>query len=159
MRGSIRKRGSTYTYWLDLPPDPVTGKRRQRTKGGFRTKRECQAALNAAIMAVQTGTYVEASRRTVRSFLLDEWLPDWQPPRLRATTYANYQTQIKTHVVPGLGSVALQRLSPPSSTASTGRCWPTVAVMVTAWRRRLEEHPRDPASSAQRRSPLGLCGP
>jgi Arm DNA-binding domain/Phage integrase, N-terminal SAM-like domain len=112
MRGSIRKRGSTYTYVLDLPPDPVTGKRRQKTKGGFRTKRECQAALNEAIMAVQPGTYVEASRRTVRSFLLEEWLPDREPPKLRATTYASYQTQITTHVVPGLGSVELQRLSP-----------------------------------------------
>ena len=85
MRGSIRKRGSTYTYWLDLPPDPVTGKRRQKTKGGFLTKRECQAALNEAIMAVQTGTYVEASRRTVRSFLLDEWLPDREPPKPGST--------------------------------------------------------------------------
>ncbi len=61
MRGSIRKRGSTYTYWLDIGPDPVTGKRRQRTKGGFRTKRECQAALNDAIAAVQGGTFVEPS--------------------------------------------------------------------------------------------------
>jgi integrase len=112
MRGSIRKRGGTYTYVLDLPPDPVTGRRRQKTKGGFRTKRECQAALNEAIMTVQTGTYVEASRRTVRSFLLEEWLPDREPPKLRPTTYANYQTQITTHVVPGLGSVELQRLSP-----------------------------------------------
>jgi hypothetical protein len=112
MRGSIRKRGGTYTYILDLPPDPVTGKRRQKTKGGFRTKRECQAALNEAIMTVQTGTYVEASRRTVRSFLLEEWLPDREPPKLRPTTYVNYQTQITTHVVPGLGSVELQRLSP-----------------------------------------------
>jgi Arm DNA-binding domain len=51
MRGSVRKRGSTYSYWLDIGPDPVTGKRRQRTKGGFRTKRECQAALNEAISA------------------------------------------------------------------------------------------------------------
>ena len=63
-------------------------------------------------MAVQTGTYVQASRRTVRSFLLEEWLPDREPPKLRATTYVNYQTQITTHVVPGLGSVELQRLSP-----------------------------------------------
>jgi hypothetical protein len=112
MRGSIRKRGSAYTYILDMPADPVTGKRRQKTKGGFRTKRECQAALNEAIMAVQTGTYVESSRRTVRSFLLDEWLPDREPPKLRPTTYANYQTQIRTHVLPGLGSIELQRLSP-----------------------------------------------
>jgi integrase len=47
----------------------------------------------------------------VRSFLLDEWLPD-REPKLRATTYANYQTQIRTHVLPALGSVELQRLSP-----------------------------------------------
>ena len=112
MRGSIRKRGSTYSYCIDLPPDPVTGKRRQKMKGGFRTKRECQAALNEAVMALQTGTYVAASRRTVRSFLLDEWLPDRAPPKLRATTYANYETQIRTHVVPALGGVELQRLSP-----------------------------------------------
>jgi Arm DNA-binding domain len=63
MRGSIRKRGSTYTYWLDIGPDPVTGKRRQRTKGGFRTKRECQAALNEAISALRSGTLVQPSRR------------------------------------------------------------------------------------------------
>ena len=41
MRGSVRKRGSTWTWYLDAPPDPVTGKRRQASKGGFRTKREC----------------------------------------------------------------------------------------------------------------------
>jgi Arm DNA-binding domain len=68
MKGSIRKRGSTYTYWLDIGPDPVTGKRRQRTKGGFRTKRECQAALNEAIAALRSGTLVQPSRRTVASF-------------------------------------------------------------------------------------------
>ena len=43
MRGSVRKRGSTWTWYLDAPPDPLTGKRRQASKGGFRTKRECQA--------------------------------------------------------------------------------------------------------------------
>jgi hypothetical protein len=49
MRGSVRKRGSTWTWYLDAPPDPVTGKRRQASKGGFRTKRECQEALNETL--------------------------------------------------------------------------------------------------------------
>ena len=49
MRGSVRKRGSTWTWYLDAPPDPVTGKRRQASKGGFRTKRECQDALNETL--------------------------------------------------------------------------------------------------------------
>jgi integrase len=112
MRGSIRKRGSTYTYWLDVGPDPVTGKRRQRTKGGFRTKRECQRALNAAISAVQGGTFVEPSRRTVRSLLLDEWLPAVQMANLRPATWENYRIHVQAHIVPALGMVELQRLSP-----------------------------------------------
>jgi integrase len=112
MRGSIRRRGSTYTYWLDVGPDPVTGKRRQRTKGGFRTKRECQVALNAAIVAVQGGTFVEPSRRTVGSFLLDEWLPAVQLANLRPATWENYRIHVQAHIVPALGPVELQQLSP-----------------------------------------------
>jgi hypothetical protein len=34
MRGFVRKRGSTYTWYFDVP-DPMTGKRRQYSKGGF----------------------------------------------------------------------------------------------------------------------------
>jgi hypothetical protein len=55
--------------------DPATGKQRLRSKGGYRTKRECQAALNDALASVRTGTFVEASKRTTGSFLRDEWLP------------------------------------------------------------------------------------
>ena len=41
MRGSVRKRGSTYTWYL-FTPDPVTGQRRQHSKGGYRTKRSAR---------------------------------------------------------------------------------------------------------------------
>jgi Arm DNA-binding domain len=41
LRGSVYKRGSTWTWHVDVGVDPVTGKRRQQTKGGFKTKREC----------------------------------------------------------------------------------------------------------------------
>src|SRR6266511_2868763 len=50
MRGGTRKRGETWTWFFDAV-DPVTGKRRQRSKGGFRTKREAQAALSEALAA------------------------------------------------------------------------------------------------------------
>ena len=103
MRGSIRKRGSTYTYWLDIGPDPVTGKRRQRTKGGFRTKRECQAALNEAISALRSGTLVQPSRRTVASFLVEEWLPAVRMAGLRDSTWASYRMNVEKHLVPGPG--------------------------------------------------------
>ena len=59
MRGSVYKRGSTWTWHVDVGVDPVTGRRRQQTKGGFKTKRECQAALNDALAALRAGTFVE----------------------------------------------------------------------------------------------------
>src|SRR4029453_9771742 len=57
MRGSVRKRGSTWTWYLFVP-DPMTGERRQRSKGGFRTKRDCQEALNEALARLREGTFV-----------------------------------------------------------------------------------------------------
>jgi len=39
MKGHIYKRGKTYTYVIDLGKDPITNKRQQKTKGGFKTKK------------------------------------------------------------------------------------------------------------------------
>lgn len=87
MRGSVRKRGTTWTWYLDAPPDPVTGKRRQASKGGFRTKREAQEALNETLARLRDGTFVPPSQRTLGSFLLEEWLPAVRPPRVRPSTW------------------------------------------------------------------------
>jgi integrase len=117
MRGSVRKRGSTWTWYLDAPPDPVTGKRRQASKGGFRTKRECQDALNETLARLREGTFVPPSQRTLGSFLLEEWLPAVQPPRVRPSTWESYRMNAETHIVPALGHLALQRLTPAHLTA------------------------------------------
>jgi integrase len=111
MRGSVRKRGNTYTWYL-FTPDPVTGQRRQHTKGGYETKKECQAALNDALTALRIGTFVESSKRTVARYLLDEWLPAMQPPRVRPSTWLSYQRNLERHVIPALGEIELQRLTP-----------------------------------------------
>lgn len=110
MRGSVYKRGSTWTWHIDVGVDPVTGKRKQQTKGGFKTRRECQAALNEALTALRSGAFVEPSKRTLGSFLVDEWLPAVH--NVRPSTFSNYRTHIRTYIVPALGAVPLQRLSP-----------------------------------------------
>jgi len=110
MRGSIRKRGRTYTWYLFVP-DPATGKPRQHSKGGYRTKRECQAALNDALSTIRTGTFVEASKRTMGSFLRDEWLPAMQL-NVRPTTWATYKGLLDAYVIPTLGAIELQQLTP-----------------------------------------------
>jgi hypothetical protein len=137
MRGNVRKRGSTYSYWLDIGPDPLTGKRRQRTKGGFRTKCECQAALNEAISALRSGTLVQPSRRTVASFLVEEWLPAVRMAGLRDSTWASYRMNVEKHLVPGLGAIELQRLSPAQLNAFYRELLTKGAATGPAdWRRR-----------------------
>jgi Phage integrase, N-terminal SAM-like domain/Arm DNA-binding domain len=110
--GWTRKRGSTWTWYIEDVPDPSTGRPRQVSKGGFRTRKEARDALLEAQAALRSGTFVEPSKRTVGSYLLEEWLPDNQPPRLRPSSYANYTIYTRTHVVPRLGDIELQRLTP-----------------------------------------------
>jgi integrase len=37
--GSVLKRGNTWSYVIELPRHPATGKRRQQWKGGFTTRK------------------------------------------------------------------------------------------------------------------------
>jgi integrase len=109
MRGGTRKRGGTWTWYVDVI-DPATSKRRQLTKGGFRTKREAQAALNDAVAAVRTATFVEPSKVTLGAFLADQWLPTIRTA-IRPNTWTTYRIYAETHVIPALGKVPLQAVS------------------------------------------------
>jgi integrase len=120
MRGHVRKRGSTWTWYLDIDPDPLTARRRQQTKGGYKTKKACEDGLNEAIAKQRAGMLVKPSRRTLATFLVDEWLPTVRR-RARLSTWANYRTNINVHVVPVLGDVELQRLSPDQLNAFYGQ--------------------------------------
>ena len=40
MKGKVFKRGKTWTYVVDLPPDPATGQRNQKKKGGFPSQKK-----------------------------------------------------------------------------------------------------------------------
>ena len=45
MRGSVVKRGKTWTYILSLGRAPATGRQRQKWVGGFATRRAAEEAL------------------------------------------------------------------------------------------------------------------
>jgi integrase len=53
----------------------------------------------------------QRSTHTLGHFLEQEWLPAVRP-RLRASTWANYRTYTAAYVVPVLGSIKLQALTP-----------------------------------------------
>ena len=75
MRGSVVKRGRTWSYVVDVGRDPVTGRRRQRWRGGFATKAEAERVLAVQVAGAGVTSGDEAAAVRVDAYL-DEW---WAP--------------------------------------------------------------------------------
>lgn len=88
-----------------------TSERRQRCQAGFATRKVAQTALTTVLASLESGVYTEGKDITLGEFLLEEWLPVTQST-IRSTTYASYTTHVKKHIVPTLGQVKLQKLTP-----------------------------------------------
>jgi integrase len=111
MKGSIHKPGRGYSSWgfsHDLGVDPASGKRRKKKKYGFRTRREAEKALRDSLIALDSGTYVEASKQTVATFL-EEWLES-RRPQLKDATIASYEDKVRLYLLPHIGEMRLQAL-------------------------------------------------
>ncbi|MCM3761833.1 site-specific integrase [Alkalihalobacillus oceani] len=110
MKGSFRKRGSKWSFSIDLGVDPATGKRKQTTKTGFHTKKEAQAYCADLIVKFEQGNYSEPSK-----MLLDDYLEKWlvsKQQSIEKSTHNKYATLIRVHIKPLLGKIALSKLEP-----------------------------------------------
>lgn len=111
MIGSVaRTPAGTWEYRFDIGSDPLTGRRRVRTKAGYATKAEASKAMRDAIAAHERGRSVRASTRTVAMFLT-EWHAAVEVG-LRGTTWANYRDYMNAYVIPHIGESSLQELTP-----------------------------------------------
>ncbi|BCB02121.1 site-specific integrase [Bacillus sp. KH172YL63] len=66
--------GAKWAYVVDIGIDPFTGKRKQKSKSGFLTQQEAEAAANTLIYELNQGTYLEETDKTFSDFA-KEWLP------------------------------------------------------------------------------------
>jgi integrase len=111
MRGSTIKRGSTWTaYWSTT--DSATGKRRQHSKGGFRTQAEAQMQLNRVLPKVDDGSFRPDHPLTVKQLLVDHWLPAQKSRQLRPATLAQYGAVVDHWIIPRIGEVRVAGLTP-----------------------------------------------
>lgn len=115
--GTIRKKtvtraGKQYTYWearLTTGRDPGTGRQVQRSFTG-KTQKEVREKLQAAAVAVNTGTYTAPQKLTVGQWL-DTWAADYLGG-VKPATRTIYQGNIRNHLKPALGAVRLCDLRP-----------------------------------------------
>lgn len=120
-RGTIIKRGATYTVVIDRGDDPLTGKRQRDWYSGYKTRKEAEQARTQLLHDLDVGNYVDPQRGTLAHYLLDEWLPSRKPNANRVTgghrgqvslrTWATNRQHLEAYVIPYIGHIKLQRLT------------------------------------------------
>lgn len=105
MKGRVFKRGSTWTYVVDVDVR-ANGRRKQKWKGGFATKRAAEEALREVVNAVAAGEYTDPTKLSFEQYILDQWLPALGT-RVRPLTLEAYQRHCQKYLVPALGGYPL----------------------------------------------------
>jgi len=78
--GSIHQRpNGTWAAQVSLGNDPLTGKRKRRSIYG-KTRQEVAKKLTKLLREVQTGTYIEPTKTSLK-----DWLKKWLPTYKRGT--------------------------------------------------------------------------
>lgn len=110
MKGSIRKRGSTWYYSFDL--GIIEGKRKRKEKGGFRTKSECEKALRVALNEFeQNGSIFTASEIYFNDYL-DSWYDNYVLINCKFGTADYYGRIINLHLKPYFKEMKLKQITP-----------------------------------------------
>ena len=119
MQGHIRKRvhttksGKQTVNWyvvIELPRTPDE-KRRQKWHGGFRTRKEAEAARARLVHEFNTGLYVEPNSMTLAEWVHDHWLDSIQT-RVKPSTFDSYRRNLELHILPRLGTRQLRQITP-----------------------------------------------
>lgn len=98
MRGSIKKRGKSWCLIVDIGKDPVTGKRRQKSKGGFVRKKDAEDALTKILVELGNNNYVAPSKEVFASFI-EEWFTGQYLKRIGETTAVSIRALINKHLI------------------------------------------------------------
>ena len=85
--------------------------RKQKKKGGFKTKREAEKFLAEQLTSLEKGLYIEPSTMTFGEYL-NYWLDNYARPNASPKTYEGYESMIRAHISPALGRIELSKLLP-----------------------------------------------
>ncbi|GCE04222.1 tyrosine-type recombinase/integrase [Dictyobacter aurantiacus] len=76
-----------------------------------KTKAEVREKLNEAVYAQQRGMLSVGPNVALQEYL-ENWLENIHKPTIRLSTYLNYRKLLDNYLLPGLGKIKLQKLTP-----------------------------------------------
>lgn len=107
---NVRKRGNYWEYRFEAAS--VDGKRKQPTKGGFRTKAEALAAGTEALAKYNNSGLAFRPKEISVADYLDYWLDKYAKLNLAYNTQLGYMSVIENHLKPQFGFYKLKSIEP-----------------------------------------------
>lgn len=110
MTGRVEKRyESSWTIIIELGYDRATKKRKRIVESvEVATESEAKEIMYQRMYEIRHKKYIKRDNMTVGEYL-DEWLK-FKKTKLAPKTYHSYESEIKRHVKPEIGSIPLQEL-------------------------------------------------
>jgi len=76
-----------------------------------KTEKEALSVLRKALNEQEQGTLATGPQQTLKTYLM-HWLEEVHRPTIRLSTYVKYRKLIYTYIIPALGHIRLQKLTP-----------------------------------------------
>jgi integrase len=108
--GNIRQRPDGRWESRYSIKDPITGKQKQHSIYGQKQS-EVSKKLKQVLSDIDNGNYVEPNKITISDWMV-KWLKNYAKLEISSSTYRDYESMIKNHVIPKLGFVKIEDLKP-----------------------------------------------
>jgi integrase len=106
---SFRKRGNGWEYRITYT-DRRLGKRREKTKAGFNTKKEAQLAAAAEELKIEERGFAENGDELI-SIYMEKWLETFKRPAVKLNTYLVQERNVRLNIIPRWGKYRLKDIS------------------------------------------------
>lgn len=104
------KSGIRYQVNDHLGMDPITGKRINFHRRGFKTRQEAQSALNRARYDFETGKYRKKTRTTYEE-VYKTWFPLYAKT-VKESTLSRTESCFRLHILPAIGQLPIHKITP-----------------------------------------------
>lgn len=90
--------------------DRQTGKRREKTKGGFVSKKEAKLAASAEELKIDQFGFAENGEETISNYFTD-WLEVYKRPNVKPITYTLQERNVRLNILPKWGNYRFKDLT------------------------------------------------
>jgi integrase len=111
VRGHVAKKGNRYYAVIYEGIDAKTGRQRHRWYAGGATRKEAEKLLAELVKRNHDGDYRAPDRITLGEYLEERWIP-MKRSQIKFSTWDQYRRNTRIHVVPRIGHIPLQKLTP-----------------------------------------------